>query len=171
MSMELTEGKHTCNLWLLEDKQILEESKGIISSSGEEQVELSPVDLQGGVYPSSYFDVKKYPTHWNLVGGWMSGISNTPRRMILKMRKIVGSVWQEKISKLEDRITSRIRRRSCPESAFLSYCVANWWTPRPKWITSVPDLLLWFKNFVQRDIRVSFTPITLWLEVFRNDNI
>ena len=34
---------------------------------GGEVPEASPIDIQAGVYPRSYFDLDKYPTHWKLV--------------------------------------------------------------------------------------------------------
>lgn len=37
------------------------------AASGENSVELSPVDIGSGVYPKSYFDLEKYPTHWKIV--------------------------------------------------------------------------------------------------------
>lgn len=66
--MEITEGTRTSLQISIEEKQVLEENERMASIGGEGQAELSPVDLQGGVYPRSYFDVKKYPSHWKLVG-------------------------------------------------------------------------------------------------------
>lgn len=66
--MEITEGTRTSLQISIEEKQVLDENERMTSAGGEGQAELSPVDLQGGVYPRSYFDVKKYPTHWKLVG-------------------------------------------------------------------------------------------------------
>lgn len=37
------------------------------AENGEEVAELSPVDIQAGVYPKSFFDLEKYPTHWKIV--------------------------------------------------------------------------------------------------------
>lgn len=40
---------------------------------GVEAPEASPIDIQAGVYPRSYFDLEKYPTHWKLVLSVTSG--------------------------------------------------------------------------------------------------
>lgn len=37
------------------------------ATNGENSTELSPVDIGSGVYPKSYFDLEKYPTHWKIV--------------------------------------------------------------------------------------------------------
>lgn len=33
------------------------------------QEDVTPIDGVEGVYPTSYFDLNKYPSHWKLVGG------------------------------------------------------------------------------------------------------
>ena len=53
--------------WFLEEKQILEEKAKVEGREGVEAPEASPIDIQSGVYPRSYFDLEKYPTHWKLV--------------------------------------------------------------------------------------------------------
>ncbi|KAK8826614.1 hypothetical protein WA538_006073 [Blastocystis sp. DL] len=49
-----------------EEKQILEEKAKVEGREGVEAPEASPIDIQAGVYPRSYFDLEKYPTHWKL---------------------------------------------------------------------------------------------------------
>lgn len=51
----------------VEEKQILEKKAEIDATTGETSTELSPVDIGSGVYPKSYFDLEKYPTHWKIV--------------------------------------------------------------------------------------------------------
>lgn len=37
------------------------------ATSGENVTEMSPVDISSGVYPKSYFNLERYPTHWKIV--------------------------------------------------------------------------------------------------------
>ncbi len=53
---------------LAEEKAVLEQKAAIEASSGEQHEELTPVDVAEGVYPTSFFDLTKYPTSWKLVG-------------------------------------------------------------------------------------------------------
>lgn len=64
-----TDGRWFINVsdWFLEEKQILEEKAKVDGGEGGEVPEASPIDIQAGVYPRSYFDLDKYPTHWKLV--------------------------------------------------------------------------------------------------------
>ena len=61
--MELTE----------EEKQILEKKAEMDATNGETSTELSPVDIGSGVYPKSYFDLEKYPTHWKIADDPVKG--------------------------------------------------------------------------------------------------
>ena len=51
----------------VEEQEILEKKEAMDAAAGEQSVELSPIDARDGVYPKSFFDLGKYPTHWALV--------------------------------------------------------------------------------------------------------
>lgn len=46
---------------MLRQKEEMDKKEGIV------QGEATPINAAEGVYPQSYFDLNKYPTHWKLV--------------------------------------------------------------------------------------------------------
>lgn len=46
---------------MLKQKEEMDEKEGI------EQGEITPIDSVEGVYPTSFFDLNKFTTHWKLV--------------------------------------------------------------------------------------------------------
>jgi len=51
----------------IEEYQILKKREEIAQEEGETTIEVTPLDVRSGVYPKSYFDLEKYPTHWKIV--------------------------------------------------------------------------------------------------------
>lgn len=68
MAFELTEGSILDEVdSLIEERELLKQKQDIEKKEGVIQEDNTVINVADGIYPRSFFDLKKYPTQWKLV--------------------------------------------------------------------------------------------------------
>ena len=68
MAFELTEGSILDEVdSLIEERELLKQKQDIEKKEGVIREDNTVINVADGIYPRSFFDLKKYPTQWKLV--------------------------------------------------------------------------------------------------------